>query len=534
MRGRWHYIVSSLLFTAFPVSAIAGIQISEVQFNPAGTDTGGEYVTIRNSGSASENLSGWQLYPDGIGYFVFGDTPLAGGAALTIRLRASGTNTATETFYNQSADGKAITSNMGNTSGSVALFNAADRSAGTIVDFVEWGKAGETWESAADTAGIWTKGSFVDVANATEGQALKRTGSGAGASAWIIGSASTPTPAETSENSSTSSGSTNSSSAVSSGSGNTSSEPATAAQSYRVQIATQSRVTIGSVAQFSGSLIAPSGDKITLNSTQYVWNFGDGSIANGMNVEHVFQYPGTYMISLTIPHDKQALSAYATVTASPANVRITEVFPGSEGWIEITNGSVDALHLSRWLLASAGKTFMFPAGTIIAPNAAVVFPVASTHLVMPSSAPSVSLQLSNGVLADTFETIAIVPSGMSAARAGDAIIFGVPTPGVVSAPPSPASSQVGRVSEQKSVVNTFTNVASAAVKIVGTTIERVSTTSTSSTVSSEQHSASQSANVLLGMKKEYAWLMLSVVGGLLLGAIVYRVRTRKLRAGARA
>ena len=85
-----------------PIVALAGVQISEVQFNPVGTDTGAEYVIIKNTGGLSENLYGWQLYPDSDsvqGYYFFGNISISGGSTLTIRLRTSGTDTNSDVFH---------------------------------------------------------------------------------------------------------------------------------------------------------------------------------------------------------------------------------------------------------------------------------------------------------------------------------------------------------------------------------------------------------------------------------------------------
>lgn len=528
----WATFMASSLLWMLPAFLFAAVQISEVQFNPVGTDTGAEYIAIRNSGSTSEQLNGWQLYPDGIGYFVFGDVSLAAGSTLTIRLRTSGTGAAGEIFHSTA------TSNMGNTSGSVALFNSSDRSASTMVDFVEWGKAGETWESAADSAGIWAKGNFVDVASASEGQALLRSSAGAGATTWSLGVATSPTPVPDSGTHSTAPASPE----PSSNTGNTNSDTsggatsANAAQTntgtYRAVISGDTHGAIGSVVQFSGSLLSPKNESITVNSSQYVWNFGDGGIGNGNRVEHIYQFPGTYTISLTIPHEKVALSAYQRITLSPANVHITEVLPGTEGWIEITNGASSALNLSRWLLVSGGASFMFPAGTVVAPNASVVFPASSTKLSVPAAAPNVTLQLANGVPADLFSTIALVPNGSSAARSGESIVFGVPTPGVHSGSiATPPAAPTASVPEKYIAAQRITNVASAAVKTVETTISRASTTLAEAETAPLNSGTSA---LLFGVRREYVLLLASIVAGALLGALYYRYRVKTVSERAQA
>ena len=81
------------LFLIMPVLAVASggdIAISEVFFDPSGTDTGLEYIVIKNFGSADVNLGGWDLYPAGVGYFNFPNFTLAHGEEVKIHIRASG------------------------------------------------------------------------------------------------------------------------------------------------------------------------------------------------------------------------------------------------------------------------------------------------------------------------------------------------------------------------------------------------------------------------------------------------------------
>jgi hypothetical protein len=54
---------------------------------------------------------------------------------------------------------------------------------------------------------------------------------------------------------------------------------------------------------------------------QYLWDFGDGSSARGRKVEHAFETPGAYLVSLTAIDDCGAYARYATtltVTTAPS------------------------------------------------------------------------------------------------------------------------------------------------------------------------------------------------------------------------
>ena len=129
------------------------VVINEVFFDPTGSDSGFEWLELLNRGSTSMDLSGFDLKADDASYYTISGIVLAPGARLVVHINTSGNDTANEVFTGP-------TSNMGNSSGFVALFSSTTHSAGTIVDYVEYGAAGQTWESTAVSAGIWTAGAF--------------------------------------------------------------------------------------------------------------------------------------------------------------------------------------------------------------------------------------------------------------------------------------------------------------------------------------------------------------------------------------
>ena len=162
--------------------AAASVVIREVMFDPQGaSDTGLERIVLQNKSSGVLDVSGWQVYPDGIGYFSFpAGFTLSSGAPVMLHLRTSGITTARDMFY------PGASGNMGNTSGSVAVFSREPRGKDTIQSFVQWGRAGQTWESAAADAGLWTKGDFVDLAGFTEGHVIEvRAGSAESLGQWL-------------------------------------------------------------------------------------------------------------------------------------------------------------------------------------------------------------------------------------------------------------------------------------------------------------------------------------------------------------
>jgi hypothetical protein len=134
-----------LLLLLFCSVGWAGVVVNEVLYDPPGSsDTGLERIELYNNGTQAVNLAGWELYPARTPYFRFGTFTLQPGTWVVIHLRESGTDTPTDLF-----EGTGATQNMGNTTGSVPLFDSSYHSASTLMDFMEYGAGGQTWESAA-------------------------------------------------------------------------------------------------------------------------------------------------------------------------------------------------------------------------------------------------------------------------------------------------------------------------------------------------------------------------------------------------
>ncbi|MSR76430.1 MAG: PKD domain-containing protein [Candidatus Ryanbacteria bacterium] len=386
---RRHFFALSLL-CLLPLGVYAAgepVVINEVFFNPAGTDTGFEYVVLKNTGSETVTLTSWELYPDGIGYFVFPAFSLSGGARVTIVLRASGQATS-DKLYHASASG-----NMGNTSGSVALFSSSAHSKDTIKDFVQYGKSGKTWESAAADAGLWTKGDAVLITADEEGKALRRAvGSGMGVSLWSVADQSTQVLSE--ENPIVAEEAT---SEVVAG-GKVYSGPAEVLK-IRAFAGNDRRSIASADALFEGKALGWQDDLLESEHTRFFWNFGDGATGEGKNTRHNYSYPGTYIATLYIVSGEQTARDDIKITVVENPLMISKVAFGVDGFIEIFNPSGEGIDISGWHLGS----FTFPPRTLIASKARTVFAAGVTRINAIEGGMSLVLTYPNGKIATTYK-----------------------------------------------------------------------------------------------------------------------------------
>lgn len=314
---RWFFPAFVSLFL-IPLPAFgAGVLLQEILFDPEGTDTGKEWITLRNAGTEEADLSGWQLYPDGIGYYAFpGGFALSAGSSATVRLRLDGADSQTILFH------KTASSNMGNTSGSAALFSGEPRGKETIRSFMQWGRAGETWESAAAEAGIWIKGEFADLSSFVPGASLQRIADSIGKNAWQINFSPSPAHADIPEGKPPAE-TKNPAPPETDSLPVPSSEEPIPPPSFSADAGKDRDATVGTPVSFEGSFTilreSLSGD------VRFFWDFGDGKTAEGIAVSHVFSLPGIYRVGLHVSHGDETRSDYVSVRAAPNNPALAEV-----------------------------------------------------------------------------------------------------------------------------------------------------------------------------------------------------------------
>lgn len=140
------------------------------------------------------------------------------------------------------------------------------------------------------------------------------------------------------------------------------------------------------------------------SAAQLLWSFGDGSSSTGTEVEKVYRYAGTYLVTVMATDGTAKARDELIVTAAPASVRISSV--SGEG-ITIVNDTRERLDLSGWRLTSDTGSFRIPDGMTLLPSASVLFPYAVTNLPMAFDA---TLRYPNGTIAARYELPAPAPS----------------------------------------------------------------------------------------------------------------------------
>ena len=138
MKGIGFILVSVLTILFMVGIAESDVVINEVLYDPVGADTQAEeWIELYNNGG-SQSLNGWSLDPDNAPYYDFPNLTVPSGKFVIVILKGGG-GTDDLSFDGDNAAHLYIdnSSQLGNTSGHVDLYNSTTRSSDTIIDYVE-------------------------------------------------------------------------------------------------------------------------------------------------------------------------------------------------------------------------------------------------------------------------------------------------------------------------------------------------------------------------------------------------------------
>lgn len=199
----------------------------------------------------------------------------------------------------------------------------------------------------------------------------------------------------------------------------------------------------GTIVTFRG--IAYGLDGKPLDTARFLWNFGDGSTQEGKAVIHVYHFPGSYRVNLSVSSGEYAGSDWLTVTVAPPRLVVSEVGPGENGFVEIYNGSDQAVDLTGLLLTdNFQKIFRIPSRTIASAGGAVVIPNITSGL---NPVSTLTISDARGVILDAAAFASRLPAGGSWERTeGGFVNSSAPTPGQYAAT-TPSKSQPVAVQE---------------------------------------------------------------------------------------
>ncbi len=362
-------IVLTLVALMAPTAAHAAVVISEVAWMGTAASANAEWIELQNTDSGVVNLSGWTLVSS------------TGSPSITLTGSITGNGfylleRTSDTSVPDIAADQIYSGALSNSGVTLTLKDGT----GTVIDTVA---GGTDWKTIGGD-------------NTTKATP-QRNGS-----TWVT---ATPTPRAL-NNSSSSSGDT--------GAGNASTtEDTTTPQtsvggSPIVPTANFSspiprlRITAGPARIVAAGARVPYSAHVydeygTVRSgAHFTWSFGDGTTAEGREVEHAYLVPGTYLVMVHASDGPSATSLTLTVRADAVQAVIERV---DEQGVTIRNDGTGVLDLSSWKLVRDGTSFTFPLYTALLPKSTVTFPYGVTGL--GTSTTQVTLQFPDGATVAT-------------------------------------------------------------------------------------------------------------------------------------
>ena len=384
------FLLITIFLALMPQLVSAAVEISEIMYDPEGSDTnaGGEWIEIHNTDSQAVDLTQWIFFDNDTNHKITANNaaeiPAGGYAVISSNLDYF------RNFFNNYSEPLFKASFSLNDEELLAMKSSKDATPSDSVTYSsDWGAKGD-------------------------GNSLQKING-----QWKVG---TPTPgaANVANSSSGNNPQVNEQSTTSSSQNNSQTTSAEKPPEMLVKIIANKTAVVGADALLSGKALGADGKP--LDNVRFLWNFGDGETKEGQNVLHRFRFPGEYIVMLDIAYGKWSAATRLTITAIKSPLIISQIKEGIDGFVEITNEGNAELDLFGWYLKSGNVSFLIPKNTIIAAGKKIIFPNEVTKL----NVVGILLLYPNGVVAASYEKPAPAPP--------------VSAPTQVIVPPKPVSS----------------------------------------------------------------------------------------------
>jgi hypothetical protein len=327
-------LAAVIFFSKFGLVSASDVVINEFVSDP---DSGSEWIELRNTSSATVDLSGWswtELASPG------GDTEHESSPK-----NLSGSISADGFFVVE------MSSALNNTGDSIGLYEGSN-----IQDRVTFGKVnGYAKDLEVPTKG--KSGALISGNWETDQEPTKNAANSA--------SSSNNNESENNEEESETPSSGSSSSSRSS------TNTATVSAKIKAEIIASNIAYAGIPLEFQGR--ATRGGQQVYNG-KYFWNFGDGDFRevktiNADKFTHTYFYPGEYSVLFEYYPNffAEVPDAFDKITIKvlEPSVVISSVGSVSDFFIELNNQTNYAADISGWILAGANKSFVLPRHTTL-------------------------------------------------------------------------------------------------------------------------------------------------------------------------
>lgn len=105
--------------------------------------------------------------------------------------------------------------------------------------------------------------------------------------------------------------------------------------------------------------------KEPLVNARYIWNFGDGHTVEARKAAHAFRHPGEYIVVFDVASDEFAATDRIRIKVVDPQLELVSLKPSIDGYVEIKNAGRYDVSVGGMRLRSGPSEFYFPPSTII-------------------------------------------------------------------------------------------------------------------------------------------------------------------------
>jgi hypothetical protein len=354
-----HIVFLMCVLFVTPSSALAGLQITEVMYDPA---KGGEWIEIYNPDDTAVDLKGWKLF-DGASRSISTTATVLLNPGEYIIL-ADDKNAFVSAFPDISLPVIDIVTAFNNTGDTIILRNPSgtDVSTMTYTESAGASKNNKTLQFISGEFLPWFPSIGAD-ASVTKAE---------------IEAATPATPTTPTTNQPTTTQTTQS---------QTSSPYRAWPSDMQLYVsAGEDKIALaGADVIFEGKVLSAA--RKPLPNADLIWTFGDGGSDRGTQVRHIFHYPGRYVVLLDVISGDYIAKDQIFVEVVPPQIEISKVEYTDKSYVELFNNTIHTLDIGGFILQAGGLTgthFVIPKNTIILAGKKVIFPSEITRLLIKS------------------------------------------------------------------------------------------------------------------------------------------------------
>lgn len=373
-----------------PTVISAQVSVTEIMYDISGTDTGREWIEVKNNSDQEVDFSTWKLFEADVNHKlmpVSGSLIGPGGYAIVVD------NVEKFLIDFPSFSGLIFDSvfSLSNTEETLTLRNADlvdsdsvtySSSLGATGDGLSLQKDGNVWKPGSPTpGGPFVSGNTPDTTTNTQSQST--------------------TTQKTTETESKTTVVWHS---------HSSQTDATFGGDLVDFVVTGGRdrlAFVGIPLDFQAKIKQP--QSLSMNSVSFSWSMGDGTQTSGSFISHTYAFPGDYNVVLNATYREQKAVARFQVKVVTPDIAIVHA---GDDFIEIVNKGGFETNVGRWVLLSGEGKFVVPEDTIVASGSSIKIPTVATRLssvgtlgvqLLSPKNKEIASQASSGMVAGDFE-----------------------------------------------------------------------------------------------------------------------------------